>query len=160
MCCTERDTSNVRGHRAQLKGQLMLKSESRIVRLQQVTLQYQSGKKCHAFGKLCFCLGDTCHFRNFVVLGGFEQQCPCFCGYNANSSFSPFFVKTPSFRSFPKAPCGFSKVRFLRPRIKGGKLSWCDHRLTWWRSHERVIAQMSASQTLEWRLNRRWCMWK
>ena len=55
------------------------------------------GPRNGAFGEPCPCPRDTRHFRHFRRFTGFEQQSPCFIGWNADSSFSPFSSKTPFF---------------------------------------------------------------
>ena len=73
-------------------------------------------KKNNAFGKPCLCLRDTRHFRRFT---GFEQQSPCFIAYNANSAFSPFSSKTPSF--WRDKNTVYQKHRFLDPEKRAMK---------------------------------------
>ena len=79
-----------------------------------------SGNKNGAFGKPCLCPRDTRHFRHFRRFVGFEQQNPCFTGYNANSSFSPFLSKPPSF--WRDKGTVYQKHRFLDPECWGGSL--------------------------------------
>ena len=72
------------------------------------------GTKDGAFGKPCLCSRDTRHFCHFRRFTGSGQQSPCFTGWNANSSFSPFSSKPPFFGRRDKGMV-YQRHRFWDP---------------------------------------------